>query len=232
MSSFDHYAEPNRTGIGRWIVRRTALRQVATLRAFLPDRSCAILEIGPGTGELAETFLRAGYDNYVAVEPNTLMRDRLLAKKITVRDYSIPQLLEEEGSHDAIVIINVFEHLDSAKEAQAFIADARRVLRPDGILCIGSPDYLHWRQDFFNCDFSHNYVTTVRRTLQIFHNYGFRTEGYFYYSAFLTGLLATFASHLARLALFFSPSNGIDKKLYKLKLTFLRRFLIIGRKQP
>ena len=50
-------------------------------------------------------------------------------------------------------------------------------------------------------------------------------------SVFVTGASATTFSLLSRFGLFFTNSNGIDRKLYKLKLTFLRLFLILGEKQ-
>jgi SAM-dependent methyltransferase len=158
------------------------------------------------------------------------MRRTLASKGITTRDYLVPPLAEAASSYDAIVLINVFEHLDDARQARLFIDEAWRVLRREGVLCIAAPDYLHWRQDFFNCDFSHNNVTSVRRTLQLFHNGGFRLLRYDYYSGFFTGALATAVSHLVRVGLSFADGNGIDKKLYKLKLTFLRRFILLGAK--
>jgi hypothetical protein len=89
---------------------------------------------------------------------------------------------------------------------------------------------LHCQHDFFNVDYTHSNVTTVRRTLQLFHDNGFRVLKYTYFSGFFSGLLATFVSYVARFALFFSVGNGLDSKLYKLKTTFLRSFLIVGAK--
>jgi len=231
MSYFDHFAQSPSTPIGNWITGRTKQHEFALMKPLLPDRGCAILEVGPGTGELAAVFLEAGYRNYTVVEPNAMMREHLARKDVITKDYMIPKLAEEDNSYDAIILIDVFEHLDSSREARIFTTEARRVLRPGGILCIASPDYLHWKEDFFNCDFSHSNITSVRRTLQLLHNNGFRTLEYVYFSGFFTGTLATLMSYLARIGLWFANSNGIDKKLYKLKLTFLRRFFIIGAKQ-
>lgn len=230
MSYFDHFVQSPGTPIGDWITQRTKEREFALMHPFLPEPGCEILEIGPGMGELAELFLHAGYHNYAVVEPNTIMRERLAARGIMTRNYLIPHLQEEDNAYDLLILSNVFEHLNGTHEAGIFVAEARRVLRPGGLLCIVSPDYLHWKEDFFNCDFSHANVTTVRRTLQLFHNHGFRVLKYAYLSGFFTGMPATVLSHLVRAGLFFANSNGIDKKLYKLKLTFLRRFLIIGAK--
>jgi SAM-dependent methyltransferase len=228
MTFMDHFAQTSRTALGGWIKWRTKRREFALLQALMPDRRSAILEVGPGKGELAQLFAAAGYGNYTAVEPNQEMRAALVRRGVRTRNYLIPPIHEADASYDLVVLIDVFEHLPGAQEAQAFIAEARRVLRPGGLLCIASPDYLHWRQDFYNCDYTHNNVTSVRRTLQQFYNSGFRTVRYEYLSGPLSGLPATLLSNAARLLLAFADSNGIDKKPYKLKLTLLRRFLIVG----
>jgi SAM-dependent methyltransferase len=230
MSFFDHFAESSSTPVGERVKRRERQRQFALMQPFFPNRDCTILEIGPGMGELSEIFLNAGYRNYTAVEPNDTMRNSLAARGVITKNYRIPHLQEEENAYDAIILFDVFEHLNDTHEATIFLAEARRVLRPGGLLCILAPDYLHWKEDFFNCDFSHANVTSVRRTLQLFYNNGFRMLTYAYFSGFFMRMPATVTSHMVRLAFAFSSSNGIDKKWYKFKLNFLRKFLIIGRK--
>ena len=228
MGYFDHFADSPGTPIGNWIKQRSRHRIFEIIAAILDDLDCEILEVGPGWGELAECFREAGYHNYVVVEPNERLRVRLADRGFVTKDYLIPNLAEMDNSYDVIILVDVFEHLNGAHEAQAFVGEAQRVLRPGGILCILSPDYLHWKEDFFNSDFSHSNVTSVRRTIQLFHNNGFHTLKHVYFSGFLTGVLATLMSHLTRLGFFFLNGNAVDNKLYKLKLTFLRQFLIIG----
>lgn len=231
MSFFDHFSDSSSTRLGDWITRRTAQQEFALIRPYLPAKEAAILEIGPGMGDLAALCLAAGYRNYTIVEPNDSMRERLACTGVVAKNYLIPRLEEEDSSYDTIILSNVFEHLNGESQAGCFIAEAQRVLRPSGTLCLLSPDYLHWKEDFFNCDFSHNNVTSVRRAMQLFYNGGFHTLGYAYLSAFLTGAPATATSHLVRAGLFFADGNGMNQKLYKLKLTFLRRFLIVGQKR-
>jgi SAM-dependent methyltransferase len=230
MSYFDHFAQARGTALGNWLSRRAMSSQFAHIQRLLPSRESAILEIGPGQGELADLFCQTGYHDYTVVEPNTLMRDALARRGFKARNYLIPRLDEANSSYDALILFDVFEHLNDASAAMTFMAEATRVLRPAGLLCILSPDYLHWRADFFNCDFSHSNITSVRRTLQLFHNHGLSMVEYTYFSSFFEGMPATLLSYAARAGLMFANTNGIDRKPYKLKLSFLRRFLIIGRK--
>ena len=229
MSYYDHFAAQSTTRAGRWVKRHARQRQLARILPFLPDRLSAILEIGPGFGELADLFQEAGYRNYTAVEPNGLMRERLEQRGIKTKSYSLPYLEEEDRSYDAIVLFHVFEHLNGNHEARLFLSEARRVLRLQGLLCILAPDYLHCGRDFFNVDYTHNNVTTVRRASQLFQDNGFRPVDWAYFSGLFSGPLATLVSTLVRYALFFSSGNNLADRLYKVKTSFLRSFLMTGR---
>jgi SAM-dependent methyltransferase len=190
-----------------------------------------ILEVGPGHGELAARLIRGGYRNYDVVEPNPLLRVKL--EELGVRNaksYRIPDLQESDASYDAIIVCDVFEHLNDAVEAQRFVSEARRVLRPGGILFILSPDLMDWREDFYNCDFSHSNPTTVRRVHEIFINEGLATVDFTYAYACFQGALGYVLSRIVRALTFWTVGENLDFKPYKLRLTFLRRFLIIGRK--
>ena len=232
MSYYDHYAESPVTDIGSWMKRKAAKRQVALLEHHLANRDARILEIGPGSGHLAIALLEAGYHNYEAVEPNDILRGRLESIGVPLKDYLIPCLLEEDASYDVIVLCHVFEHLRSPVEVERFMTEARRVLRSGGLLWILSPDFLHAGKDFFNGDYGHNNVTTLRRTMQLLHDHGFRTIWHSYHSGFFQGFVATAVSYLVRLSLFWAHGSGLDDKLYNIKTTFLRSFLVGGRKLP
>lgn len=230
MSYFDHFATSPMTAGGRWIVRGILRREYAILRKSLQDRRAAILEIGPGRGELAEILREDGFLNYTGVEPNALMRDMLVEQGFRMKSYMIPQLEEPDASYDVVFLSDVFEHLNDTAEAKLFISEVARVLRTDGLICIGCPDYLHWGVDFFNGDYSHANITTERRTRQLFMNYGLRTVSCTYMSGFVSGPAATLLSTLVRAGLCFVHATQNEEKLYKLKLTFLRRFFIVGAK--
>jgi hypothetical protein len=132
-------------------------------------------------------------------------------------------------------MINVMEHTNSMQDALQVAQQIRGVLKPKGKLVICSPDYLNWRLNFFNCDFSHNYVTTRRRLSQLLINAGFEDIKSCYLSGPLTGFICFLVTALiSRLpfglfnALF--PDNKVISKLYKIQLTFLRKVLILGEK--
>jgi len=231
MAYFDHFAQSRGTALGNWLSRQAKRSQFVHIQRLLPRQDSAILEIGPGRGHLADLFYQAGYHDYTVAEPNALLRSALAERGFKTKNYLLPRLDEADGSYDALILFDVFEHLNDTNDAMSFIAEGARVLRPGGLLCILSPDYLHWRADFFDCDFSHSNITSVRRTLQLFHNQGLTVLEHVYFSSLLEGLPATVLSYAGRTGLMFVNSNGMHRRLYKLKLMCLRRFLVIGRKR-
>jgi SAM-dependent methyltransferase len=227
LQHFDESVTP----IGRWLVLRIAQTEFHLFKSLLTGADARILEIGPGIGSMALTLRKAGYDQfYTAIEPNQVLLKRLQEQKFQVKSYLLPMMDEKDSSYDCIYLSNVFEHLKNVSEASTFIQEVYRVLKPGGILCISCPDYVAWKGDFFNSDYTHTNVTTVRRTMQMFTDNGLAVRNYYYLSGFVIGGLAFLMSFFVRLLFIGVNTNHLDAKLYKLKLTFSLRFLIIGQK--
>jgi len=196
------------------------------------SRKNSVLEIGPGRGEFAELCLAQRMD-YHAVEPNAGLADALRRKGAHVVCARVPPLPALDGTFDLVVMVNVMEHMNGLEQALDVSCQIKSVLNPGGKFLIHSPDYLSWRSQFFNCDFSHNYVTTRRRLDQLLMNAGYVDIRSRYMSGPFTGagavLLSAFASRLpfgTLEALF--PSCPACSRLYKLQLTLSRRVLILG----
>jgi ubiquinone/menaquinone biosynthesis C-methylase UbiE len=230
MSDFDHFSLSQGTAVGRWIKRRSRLTAYRKINSHLTNLNAKILELGAGWGDLAICFRNGGYGDCTLVEPNPTMYEHLNSLGFKTKDYRIPAIKESDSSYDVILLADVFEHLNGSTEAENLISEAHRVLRPGGILCILAPDYLHWQSEFFNCDYSHSNITTVRRLIQIFHNSGLQTLAYVYYSGFVFGITATLLSWIIRCVFLPIRGNHLNSRLYKLKVTFLRQFLIIAKK--
>jgi SAM-dependent methyltransferase len=232
MAYFDHFATGTSTGIGDWLTAHAIEQQFRFLSAHLSvERKPEILEIGPGHGEFAARLMAGGFANYDVVEPNDTLRAK--AESLGVRrakSYFVPELREPDASYDAIIVCDVFEHMNNTQEAQRFVAEAKRVLRHGGILLILSPDLMDWKEDFYNCDFSHSNPTTVRRTHEMFVNERLATVAYAYSYSGFRGPVGFLMNRLVKFVTFWASGEDLDFKPYKLRLTFLRRFMIIGRK--
>lgn len=232
MSFYDHYADQRATGVGERIARAMARRTLGACRPYLASPGAALVEIGPGAGELADEIRAAGFTDYTAVEPNGRIRERLAARGHRVRDGMVPPLDFPDASLDALLLSHVFEHFDGARGAMAVLHEARRALRPGGVVVIASPDYLHWGADFFHGDYTHANLVTVRRVTQMFRDSGFAAARATHTSGPFGEPLATPLSLAARCALGWSRGQDNRSRWYKLKTTFLRSVLVVGRRLP
>jgi len=228
---FDHLRKAEQpTGLGMRFIRRASERILAFADVAPGSR---VLEIGPGRGEFAELCLARKLE-YHAIEPNAGLAEALRGRGATVVCARVPPLPALDRQFDLAVMINVMEHMNGLEQALDTACQVRRVLQPGGRFLIHSPDYLSWRSHFFNCDFSHNYVTTRRRLDQLLVNAGYDGIRSGYMSGPFRGaaavLVSALASHLPFGALeALAPDCPVCRRLYKLQLTFSRRILILGR---
>ncbi|MBP8910382.1 MAG: class I SAM-dependent methyltransferase [Phycisphaerae bacterium] len=227
---FDHLGKAQGpTRLGMRFLRRAAERIFAF--ADIPSGG-SVLEIGPGRGEFAELCLERKLP-YDAVEPNPTLAQSLRARGANVVCARVPPLPAMDRRFDAVVMINVMEHMNGLEQALDICCQIRQVLKPGGKLVIHCPDYLSWRLHFFNCDFSHNYVTTRRRLDQLLINAGYADIRSRYMSGPFTGAGAVVVSSIASrmpfgaMEAWFPRCSGCAR-LYKLQLTFSRRVLILG----
>lgn len=228
---FDHLRKAEQpTGLGMRFARRASERIFGFADVAPGSR---VLEIGPGRGEFAELCLERKME-YHAIEPNAGLAESLHSRGANVVCARVPPLPALDRKFDLVVMVNVMEHMNGLEQALDTASQVRAVLNPGGKFLIHSPDYLSWRLHFFNCDFSHNYVTTCRRLDQLLVNAGYRDIQSRYMSGPFVGPAAVFLSaFVSRMpfgaleALF--PRCRLCARLYKLQLTFSRRVLILAR---
>ncbi len=131
-----------------------------------------MLEIGPGQGSLAEGAVAAGWQ-YRAMEASPILIEHLRAKGLEIIEGWAPPILADDASADVVYADQVLEHMSGIDAARAFVAEARRVLKPGGTLFVVVPDYLKERTFFWDVDYTHNFVTTERRVRQLLYDGGF-----------------------------------------------------------
>jgi len=227
---FTHFSQRDKpTKAGARLVRATA-RKIFKYADITSGQS--VLEIGPGRGDFADLCLERKTE-YSAVEANQQMAESLEKRGANVVRAMVPPLPAFEKAFDTVVMLNVMEHMNSMQDALQLTQQIRRILKPKGKFVISSPDYLNWRKHFFNCDFSHNYVTTRRRLKQLLMNSGFSSTRSCHLCGTMTGLPCFLISGLfSRLPFgFFNAAFSESKfcyKLYKIQLTFMRKVLIVG----
>ena len=228
---FDHFGRDRPTKLGSWLVAKTQ-KQIFDFAQL--KRGNSVLEIGPGRGVFANICLSEGVD-YWAIEPNERMAQALKEQGANVIQAIVPPVPDMERRFDAVVMINVMEHMNSMQDALQVSREVRGVLKPKGKFVICSPDYVNWRYHFFLSDFSHNYVTTWRRIQGLLINAGFEEVVGGYQSGPFRGVMCLLVSALTPwlpfgyLTVIF-PKSKLLRKLYKLQTPFLRKALILGEK--
>jgi SAM-dependent methyltransferase len=100
----------------------------AFVRANLPASPARVLEVGAGSGALAELIESWGYD-VVAIDPEP--------QGPAVAATSLADLPEAHGAFDAAVAISSLHHVDPL---EASIARLAAVLRPGGLLIVDEFD--------------------------------------------------------------------------------------------
>ncbi len=116
------------------------------LLAHLPaDREAHILDVGCGYGRYIKAMMAIGYTNVTGIDISAEQieygRNRLgLAASIEVAD-PIPFLEAAKQSYQAILLLDVLEHLD-VEYSISLLAQIRKSLSDDGLLIIQVPNGL------------------------------------------------------------------------------------------
>lgn len=229
MAFFDHYSLAKPTTLGRKFVKKSAQLLYSHIKSVHPTSTDA-LEIGPGKGDFCEFWLSQG-GSITAMEANSVMGQELTGKGVRVVEAFAPPLPFEPAEFDVVVASHVIEHMPTVTKAVELVEEMTRVCKPGGVVCIVAPDIRSWKFDFWNADYTHNYVTSSRRLEQLFFNSGLKVES----SILMSGPFVGFRKVIFNFIAMCLPSSlrgagFLFNKIYKLKLTFLGNFMLIGRK--
>lgn len=228
-SFYDHFHQDKPTRAGMRL-SAAMCRRIFDFAAVTAGKK--VLEIGPGRGAFADLCLGHGVE-YTAVEANQSLAESLRSRGARVIEARVPPLPPLDQKFDFAVMINVMEHMNDMREALDVAQQIREHLEPGGRFVVCSPDYLNLRVHFFNCDFSHSYVTTQRRLTQLLISAGYGSTRSRYIAGPFSGAVAVLlAACIARLPFgafhaWFSR-NRFFSKLYKIQLSLSRKVLVVG----
>ena len=129
------------------------------------DRSAELLDVGCGTGWLAEHF-----EHYTGVDgaADAVAEAARRGRNVVQGDVDEP-LHFEDASFDAVVLKDLLEHV---RDPVAVVREVRRVLRPGGRVFASSPDAQRWVWD----DYTHRRPFTRKAFRLLFRDHGFEIE--------------------------------------------------------
>ena len=116
------------------------------LVAFVDQHSnrAAWLDVGCGDGMTAGILLRERGRDYIGVDVSRPAIEQALANGLVAREIEDAASLPfPESTFDAVLLIEVFEHLFEPNRAAA---EVLRVLKPGGILFATVPNAAYWRR--------------------------------------------------------------------------------------
>ena len=97
--------------------------------------SGALLDIGAGSGVLVEEALRLGFAAQ-GIEPSSWLAARAAARGLPVHRGTLPHA-RLQGPFDVVALVDVIEHVS---DPLALLAAARRVMKPDAVGLVVTPD--------------------------------------------------------------------------------------------
>ena len=148
----------NSAAIAEWVEywRETAARniglvEILSARTKVDFRNQTVLDVGCGTGGLAQVVAEQGgsyigLDYYPAIleMAQAFLGDLPNSPQAALLRASGPSLPLRDASVDVVAAFDVIEHLVGGEPWQrAFLKEIRRVLRPDGVLLLTTPNRLH-----------------------------------------------------------------------------------------
>jgi len=206
---------------------------------FQGQPTCKFLEIGPGVGAFADILhsVMKGKLDYYGIEANPTLCEQGMKKGYTMYNGAVPPFPTDKAwkGFDCMYLSHVVEHFPDFTSLTGAFAGMHESLRENGYLILFVPDYLDWKEDFFNGDYSHSYVTTQRRLRELVNDMGLSIDLVRTYRACFPAPVSALIYPLHCLVKFlagtvyhhFLPADV----LFKMKITFARNILIVCRKK-
>lgn len=121
--------------------RDDPLEVSGVLKALLPAGR-RVLDVGCGTGDLAKSANAGKNNTLVAIEPDPARAEAARELGLTVHAGVLDdRFLAEHAPFDVVTFCDVLEHL---VDPAAALEDAKRALRPGGVIIASVPNVAHW----------------------------------------------------------------------------------------
>jgi 2-polyprenyl-3-methyl-5-hydroxy-6-metoxy-1,4-benzoquinol methylase len=235
LSKYNFYAEKKISPMGGYFNKIITHKMVKLVSRY-SGAVQKILEIGPGKGGFAKCYLKQFPDvQYCGYEPSEMLYNNLKADGLNVKQKGIPPIAEADNLYNGIILQHVIEHSKDSSEAFTIINECYRVLAPGGILFLVFPNFMDWKLDFYNLDYTHKFPATESNVEQILKDANFEILLKSYHYGPLDsypGRMANCCTKLIRsfLTALLPRSIGRSVKMQKMGVLFAENAILIGRK--
>jgi 2-polyprenyl-3-methyl-5-hydroxy-6-metoxy-1,4-benzoquinol methylase len=110
-----------------------------------PSSKIRLLDVGCSSGAFLGAAVNLGY-RAEGVEPAARAAATAQSAGLTVRQGLLHEAAYDDGQFDAVTLLEVIEHLN---EPLALLQECHRILRPGGILLIGTANAASWSAKAF-----------------------------------------------------------------------------------
>lgn len=172
MSFYKHYAGRPRNPLGVRIKLHQAKVMVNRANKYAEKQIQSVFEIGPGDGYMADHYTKSGV-SYSALERSAEVVNRLETQGIDITQSTCPPIPDNIGAFDVCYMLHVIEHMKDADMAAHIVNDIKNHLNDNGLLIIACPDYMKWKEYFYDCDYTHSLPFTKRRLRQLLIDEGY-----------------------------------------------------------
>lgn len=241
MPFYDNYfsRSDSISGVGKQIIAREVQNRIRLSQTLSHQTTLKTLEFGPGRGHFARAVRALGW-SYCAVDGSPAVAKLLGEEGIDVIEALVPPMPSRVGDgYDLVLMEHFIEHMDSPASARGLLEAVHQALDEEGLVVIVSPDYLAHGSNFWDCDYTHSFVTTIQRLRQLLLDCGYeiRYAGYEtlgIQNSFATWLISAL-THLAfwtrfpqLISLLLKGSTDLSNKW---KNVLLRSCVIAGQKR-
>lgn len=139
-----------------------------------------ILDVGCGTGKLVKYFNDNGFEALGCdMADEAIKIAKIVNNSSSIKKATASNLPFKNGSFDFVTAISIIEHL-TEKGAKLFLAEAKRVLKPNGFLFMVTPNfaapwrYIQGKRWFGYSDPTHTHFYTRKSLSNLLRTYRFR----------------------------------------------------------
>jgi len=162
------------------------------------------LEIGQGKRDMMKHIIN-NYKNvgYYCIEPNKRVCNFLSQVCKNVKNEFAPPIFYKGNCFGVVYLSNILEHITNFRSDVFMIKEIKRVLKPQGIIIINGPDLIHWKELFWDYDYTHNFPLSKRRLETLLDDNDFKIKDFSYFTGPFSGFAATVFSSAVHLLIIF-----------------------------